>query len=75
MIPVRDFFINACQWVQIPGPTSSSEPIKMIASDLREELIQNRMCFTIDVAVNDGVMEQCLGSKEEKSMLIDLMIR
>jgi len=74
-IPVRDFFINACQWIQIPGPMTSNDPIKMVASDLREELIQDKICFTIDVAVNVGVMEQCLRNEEEKGLLIDLMIR
>ena len=72
---MRQFFINACQWIQIPGPISSSDPIKMVASDLREELIQDKICFTIDVAVNVGVMEECLRNEEEKGLLIDLLIR
>ena len=54
---------------------TSNDPIKMVASDLREELIQDKICFTIDVAVNVGVMEQCLRNEEEKGLLIDLMIR
>ena len=75
MIPIRELFINASQWAQIPGPASSRDAVKIIASDLREELIQDRMCFTIDVAVSVKVMEQCLASEEEKGLLIDLMIR
>ena len=75
MIPVRDFFINGCQWEQIPETKTENDPIKMIASDIREELIENKMCFTVDVAVNSKVMEKCLERKEEKKMLIDLMIR
>ena len=75
LIPVRDFFVNVCKWEQIPGPKSANDPINMFASEIREELIQNKICLTVDVAVNTGVMDQCLKTKDEKMMLIDLIIR
>ncbi|XP_065069675.1 PIH1 domain-containing protein 2-like [Rhopilema esculentum] len=75
IIPVRDFFINVCKWKQVPPPESDHDPIKIIASELREELISSNFCYVIDVAINPDVVEQCMQKTEEKNMLLELTLR
>ena len=75
IIPVRDFFINVCKWKQVPPPESDNDPIKIIASELREELISSNLCYVIDVAINPVVVEQCMQKTEEKDMLLELTLR
>ena len=72
---MRDFFINAVKWKQIHAPKSELDPIPMTCSELREELVNDRMCLVVDVAMNPDVIDQCLQKEEEKNMLIDLLVR
>ena len=72
---MRDFYINAVKWKQINAPKSELDPIPMSCSELREELINDRMCLVVDVAMNPGVIDQCLQKEEEKRMLVDLLVR
>ena len=65
-----------CKWVQIPGPTSDTDPIPVKGGVLRH-LVKNghkTEHLLIDIAFNSYVIEECCKRSELEQLLIGLSL-
>eukprot|EP00794_Sanderia_malayensis_P019464 gene19464-21387_t len=75
VIPFKDVYINVNKWKQVPGPKTENSPIPMKASELREELVDNKLSYIFDVGINPEVLEECLKDEGNIKLLVKILIR
>lgn len=76
VIPIRKYFINFSEWVQLPKPENDSSPVTMATSEIRKELIDKEWSHIIDVTMNPIVFPSNDSLHHiEKCALVELVFR
>jgi len=69
VIPHRDYYINIAEWSQVPSPKSKVDPVPILATEIREETINQEISMIIDVVMNPNVFENIDSMVNQKENL------
>lgn len=70
VIPHRDYYINIAEWSQVPSPKSKVDPVPILATEIREETMNQEISMMIDVVMNPNVFEKIDSMVNQKENLI-----